>query len=335
MPVVLPSAAAEAGPFRPRLFRAVCRISSAGAPGLQSLALDALECLVETCPQEGVEPLLGDFHSTFASHLEGGDAAAHEPSTARAAACCWAAAAGALLRRGGFGQQAGAFLNVLLEALKQREAPVAPFIPGAFHVLMPPRFDAQGEAGAEGATKLPPLALQQLSRTVLPSLVGLAKDAAKGSDSPGSAALKSAVALLCALSPQVLCTDCSDDLRWCALTGLKCLGDESSGSIFSVQVLQLLLRAARHPLPWVEDDLSSVVPPLLGACTSHPVPLVRMGSLQGLHLLVKSSLGHLLPFKRQLEVATRKATEDGKREVRLLAVTTLNAWHCGLTVERD
>lgn len=235
------------------------------------------------------------------------------------------------MRRGGFVDQAGTFLKVLLDALKKADAPVAPFIPGAFHVLMPPRFDS-GEAGP---AKLPPLALQQLSRTVLPTLVELAKSAASNSATKGSAALESAVALLCSLPAEVLCSDCSDDLRWCTLTGLKCLKEDATGSIFAVQVLQLLVRAARHPLAWVEDDLSSVVPPLLGASGSHRVALVRMGSLQGLHLLVKSSLGHLLPFRRQIESAMRKATEDRRREVRLMAVTTLNAWHCGLTVERE
>jgi len=214
---------------------------------------------------------------------------------------------------------------------------VAPFVPVAFQVMMPPRFD-----GGEGSAlaKLPPLALQQLSLTVLPTLVGAAKHraAAGGGGIRGAsdrAALESAVTLLCALPAEVLCADCPEELRWCALTGLKCLKEDSVDAVFCVQVLQLVVRAAQRKSAWLEDDLSSVVPPLLGACATHPVPLVRLGCLQVLQLLIEESQGHMLPFKKQIEISTRKAVEDRKREVRLIAVACLNAWHCGLTADRD
>merc|ERR1719502_1498663 len=97
------------------------------------------------------------------------DTSADLEHSARAAVRCWAVVAGSLLRRGGFAVQAAAFLEALLAAL-ERDGPVTVHVPLAFQVLMPPRFEMSAPAG-----KLPPLALQQLSRTTLPSLVAHAK----------------------------------------------------------------------------------------------------------------------------------------------------------------
>merc|ERR1712151_1347961 len=95
------------------------------------------------------------------------------------------------------------------------------------------------------------------------------------------------------------------------------------------QVVQLLVRAVSRSTAWVEDELHSVVTPLCSLCTTHRIPLVRLGSLQALQKLVEQSRGHLVPFKKQIEKATRAAVEDRRREVRLVAVACLNAWHCG------
>merc|ERR1712060_304055 len=108
---------------------------------------------------------------------------------------------------------------------------------------------------------------------------------------------------------------------------------EERGHFYGVQVLQLLVRALGRSAAWVEDELHSVVLPLTGACAVHPSPLVRLGCLQALKSLIKSSYGHLSSFRKHIEVATRTAVEDRKREVRLMAVACLNSWQCGLAAE--
>merc|ERR1739848_631604 len=102
--------------------------------------------------------------------------------------------------------------------------------------------------------------------------------------------------------------------RWCTLSGLKLLTgrlvEENASpeqAMFAVQVLQLLVRSAKAEASWIEDDLQSVVPPLATLGCSHRVPLVRLGSLQALTMIIKQSFGHLTPFRKQIEAATRKA----------------------------
>merc|ERR1712007_405666 len=94
-------------------------------------------------------------------------------------------------------------------------------------------------------------------------------------------------------------------------------------------VLQLLLRACGRSAPWVEDNLNSVVLPVTVTSVRHPVPLVRLACLQVLASLVQQSLGHLMPFRKQIDKTLRRAIADRRREVRLVAVACLNAWHCG------
>ncbi|CAK9005243.1 Septin-type G domain-containing protein [Durusdinium trenchii] len=186
--------------------------------------------------------------------------------------------------------------------------------------------------------KLPPLALQQwheaesrLSRTVLPSLLSRAK-ALESQPWARRAALESAVALLAGLSPEAgLGTECrSIELRFCTLTSLKRLKEEAEASVFGAQVLQLLVRAIQKKQPWVEDDLHSVVLPICDLCSSHRTPLVRLGCFQVLIALIQQAFGHLAPYKKQIEAGCKRGVEDRCREVRLLAVAALNAWHCHL-----
>jgi len=324
--------------FGTQLLQVACKCTSSEGVGqnVELLALDALEALVVASPRDEVAALLKSIQETFKHVLKVGSGQSPPSArTARGAARCWAAAAVALLRRGGFASEAGGFLKDLLLALEQKDAPVAPFVPVAFQVMMPPNFGSTSSPAS--AAKLPSLAVQQLSHTVLPALFSSAKAAAASAEEGrgNSAALESAVTLLCALPVEVLCTDCTEELRWCALTGLKCLGADGTNAVFAAQVLQLLVRAAKRGSPWIEDDLQSVVPPLARLCSSHPVPLVRLGCLQVLQLVITSAQGHVLPFKKLIETATRKAVEDRRREVRLVAVACLNTWHCGLTAERD
>jgi len=278
--------------------------------------------------------------------------------------------AGSLLRRGGFAAQAAGFLGALLAAL-ERDGPVTRHVPLAFQALMPPSFGTGTSGSSTKPSTLPPLALQQLSRTTLPSLLERAKtvphDSAKAGSSKEAkaAALESAVTLLCALPTEVACVDCSDELRWCTLTGLRHVSEgvqaasnagtrgssataagngvasasaTAASAVFAAQVLQLLVRALRRQAAWVEDDLHSVVPPLTAICGAHggpphTVPLVRLGCLQALSLLIQQAHGHLMPYKRVLEKATQRMVEDRRREVRLSAVECLNAWHCGMVAD--
>jgi len=322
------------------------------SPALEAMALEALEALVEACPNANVEGLLERLRSMFGSILakkqseEKQDGASL--AAARGAACCWAATVAALLRRGGFAGPVASFLEALLSLLESG-APAARFIPQAFRVLMPPHF---GTANADGASKqaaaasppktvLPPLALQQLSLTTLPLLVDRAKTDAVESSATRRAALESAVALLSALPADVACGDNEDSLRWCTLAGLARLQEDTSKrapsaaevadrATFALQVLQLLLRAAGQSAAWVEDELHTVVAVLTGVGCQHTVPLVRLASAQVLLSLVQSSHGHLVPFKKQIQVATSRLIEDRRREVRLVGVACLNAWHCGI-----
>jgi len=330
VPAVLPESAEENWALCQRALPSVQEcISDATCVALEPLALEALEALVESCPPAQVEGLLDHFRNTFGSVITGG--ATTEPHVARAASMCWAVVAGALLRRGGFSSEAAAFLEALLAALK-KEGPVTCHVPLAFQVLMPPRFDS-----SSADAKLPPIALQQLSRTTLPSLIAHAKGSA-GAGPTGSAALGSSVTLLCALPAEVSCTDCSEDLRWCILTGLKEMSkvasaaDASSSSeaasLLAPQVLQLLVRAMRQGASWVEDDMHSVIIPLTGLCGSHPIPLVRLASFQALSLLIQEAHGHVTPYRKIVEKATRCGVEDRRREVRLVAIECLNNWHC-------
>ncbi|CAE7390142.1 mms19, partial [Symbiodinium pilosum] len=277
VPGVLPQAAEHSWSFCRKTMPAVCRCASGSDPDLSSpaaeaLALQALESLVESCPDEEVPSLLQNFRDTFGQLLRGHSTANDRAS--RGAATCWASATAALLRRrGSCSEQAGSFLEALLQALDE-EAPVGPHVPAAFRVLAPVKVDA----GKTARVALPPIALQQLSRTVLPSLVSRAK--AMGSVAwARRAALESAVTLLAALSVEVACVDCSEELRWCTLTGLKRLKESAAAShadqasAFAVQVLQLLVRAIQHSQSWVEDELHSIVGPLCELCSSHCKPL--------------------------------------------------------------
>ncbi|CAK9024734.1 unnamed protein product [Durusdinium trenchii] len=325
LPGILPEACAKSWNFCQRTMPAVCRCASDADPDLaestcaEAIALEALEALVENAPVDEVPMLLENFRDTFGQLLRGSAASARQ---GRGAALCWASATSALLRRSGAQQQAAAFLEALLNALDQ-EAPVGPFVPLAFRVLAPVKVEA-----AKGArAKLPPLALQQLSRTVLPSLLSRAK-ALESQPWARRAALESAVALLAGLSPEVASTDCSEELRFCTLTSLKRLKEEAEASVFGAQVLQLLVRAIQKKQPWVEDDLHSVVLPICDLCSSHRTPLVRLGCFQVLIALIQQAFGHLAPYKKQIEAGCKRGVEDRCREVRLLAVAALNAWHC-------
>lgn len=333
VPAALPLLAEEDWVLCSKAIAPVCQLASGSTSAAQEvLALEALEALVVACPAAEVEGLLLSLRQTFGALLQGNAPADLGVSAARGAARCWAATLGALLRRGGFAAQASSFLEALLSALEGGPQ-VAGSIPMAFQVMVPPSLDSSELP----ASKLPPLALQQLSRTALPSLLERAK-ASQGGAAARRAALESAVALLCALPVEVARSDCGEELRWCALAGLRLLKDEhgneadgsTEGAIFAGQVLQLLVRAVEGRCAWVEDDLNSIVPPLTTTCVTHRVPLVRLGGLQVLRGLVLRSRGHLAPFSKQIEAATRRAVEDRRREVRLAGVACLNAWHCGM-----
>lgn len=300
----------------------------------------ALQALVTSCPKAEVAGLLALLRERLGGCFAGEDAGR---GTARAAARVWAAVVAALLRRGGFPGPVREFTEDLLAAL-DRDGPVTDSVPLAFQVLLPSEIIGAQSSEAEAAARLPPLALQRLSLTTLPGLVQRAKAAAAagpGRAVSASAALASAVALLCALPLEVSCGDCAEDLRWCVLVGLGNLksvlqseaAPASDGSAAAAQVLQLLVRAVKREASWVEDELHSVVPPLLLACTLHPVPLLRLAALQALIHLVRQSCGHLTPWKKQLEAALAKAVADRRKEVRHLAVVCLNSWHCSQVSE--
>ncbi|CAK0863424.1 unnamed protein product [Prorocentrum cordatum] len=328
VPAVLPAAAEEDWAACDRAFPRVCSCMLAlERPSLEPIALDAVGSLVEHCPAAQAEPLVASLRDSLGKQL-GAGAGAVNPAAARGAARCCTAAVAALLRRGGFAAEAAGLLDVLTGALDTGSASLE-HVPLGIQVLAPPNF-------GDSAPPLPPVALQQLSRTVLPMLMTRAKGGtAKGAvaTEASRAALQSAVALLSTLRAEVACTDCAEELRWCALTGLKHLAGASSAqghpSVFAAQVVQLAVRAISRNEAWVEDDLQSVVPPLAALCATHRVPLVRLGCLQALRHLSLRSSGHLAPFRKQIELAIRKATEDRRREVRLMAVAALNALLCG------
>lgn len=333
LPGILPDACVHSWTFCRKTMAAVCRCASGadpdlanspGAAGAETLALEALEALVESCPKEEVPILLENFRDTFGKLLRGGQAALTEKE-GLGATLCWASVTAALLRRDNAQQQAAAFLEALLSALDQ-EAPVGPFVPMAFRVLAPVKV----ESAKASRAKLPPLALQQLSRTVLPSLIARTKGvkAVQTAAWAKRAALESAVALLAGLSPEVACNDCSEELRFCTLTSLKRLKEDPEATVFAAQVLQLLVRAIQKQQSWVEDDLHSVVTPICELCSSHRVPLVRLGCFQVLIALIQQAFGHLAPFKKQIQAGCKNGVEDRCREVRLLAVAALNTWHC-------
>eukprot|EP00929_Paragymnodinium_shiwhaense_P119150 TRINITY_DN91027_c0_g1_i1.p1 TRINITY_DN91027_c0_g1~~TRINITY_DN91027_c0_g1_i1.p1 ORF type:complete len:1151 (-),score=303.66 TRINITY_DN91027_c0_g1_i1:134-3586(-) len=321
-------------------------ITSPEHAALEPLALEALEALVTASPEAGVEDLLQALRAAFHDLIPTPKAVAAtvSPHAAKGAARCWAAAAAALLRRGGLAKQAAEFLEGLLGAL-QTDGPVTPFVPLAFLVLMPPQFgssaaasEASGAArgGEASRAKLSSLALQQLSRTMLPSLISHSKVKGSSSTAAPRAALESAITLLSALPSEVAVVECKEDLRWAVLTGLKRVNEASIPSdkspsddaTFAVQVMQLMVRACDKKAAWVEDDLQSVIPPLTSLCIDHRIPLVRLGALQVLRALIEESHGHLMPFKKVIDKATRRAVEDRRREVRLVAVACLNSWHC-------
>lgn len=337
VPASLPASALEDWPLCREALPAVCRLASnAPREALEPLALAALEALVEACPQAEVDGVLDKIRLNFGALLECSErSVAADPRAARGAARCWAAVAGALLRRGGFGVQVSTFLNALLAALETGGAPVTPFVPVAFRVLLPPTFGAEGDVRKPG---LPSLALQRLSHTALPPLLQRAKESgsAEGAavELSRRVALESAVALLAGLPAATAAVDFGEEVKWCTLAGLRRMQEDGGGddATFVSQVLQLLLRALRRSEAWVEDHLNSVVPPLTAACAGarrHRVPLVRLACLQALHLLVLQSHGHLAPFRKQIALSTKLAVEDKRREVRLVAVACLNAWHCG------
>lgn len=328
VPAALPEAAENDWALCQRLLPSIqACISDERCSAFEPQALEALDALVESCPPAEVEGLLEYFRNSFGKVISGG--AKTETHVARAAARCWAVVAGALLRRGGFASQAAMFLEALLGAL-EKDGPMTCHVPLAFQALMPPRFDASSPA-----SKLPPISLQQLSRTTLPSLVARAKK--QPGSKTASAALESVVTLLCALPTEVSCVDCSDDLRWCILSGLKDLGKSSTGeassvveanSVFAPQLLQLLIRALRKGASWVEDDLHSVVLPLTAICGIHSIPLVRLASFQALSLVIQEAYGHLAAYRKAIEKAAARGVEDKWKEVRLVAIECLNVWHC-------
>eukprot|EP00439_Symbiodinium_sp_Y106_P018073 s5430_g2.t1 len=324
LPGVLPQAAESSWSFCRKTMPAVCRCASGADPDLvnseaaEVLALQALESLVESCPDEEVSALLQNFRDTFGQLLRGRGQSSAGDRASRGAATCWASATAALLRRrGSCSEQAGSFLEALLLALDE-EAPVGPYVPEAFRVLAPVKVDSS----KPGRDALPPIALQQLSRTVLPSLVSRAK-ALGGAAWTRRAALESAVALLASLSVEVACADCSDELRWCTLTGLKRLKESAAAAnaeqaaIFAVQVLQLLVRAIQRKESWVEDELHSIVGPLCELCGAHCKPLVRLGCFQVLMALIQQAFGHLSPFKKEIQAGCKKGVEDRCREVQV------------------
>ncbi|CAE7383012.1 unnamed protein product [Symbiodinium sp. CCMP2456] len=257
VPGVLPQAAESSWSFCRKTMPAVCRCASGADPDLvnsqaaEVLALQALESLVESCPDEEVSALLQNFRDTFGPLLRGRGQSSAGERASRGAATCWASATAALLRRRGTcSEQAGSFLEALLLALDE-EAPVGPYVPEAFRVLAPVKVDSS----KPGRDALPPIALQQLSRTVLPSLVSRAK-ALGGAAWTRRAALESAVALLASLSVEVACGDCSDDLRWCALTGLKRLKESAAAANAEQE------RAASHDISATKQKLLSRLPSL-------------------------------------------------------------------------
>jgi hypothetical protein len=360
VPAVLPKAAEEDWELCVEVLPGICNCitKEQQSQGLEALALEALEALVEACPNANVEGLLERLRSMFGSILSNKQAdeqGSASLAAARGAACCWAATVAALLRRGGFAGPVASFLEALL-GLLESGAPAARFIPQAFRVLMPPVFGSangdvtslQAAAAPPPKTTLPPLALQRLSMTTLPLLVDRAKTATPDSTATAAlsaatrrAALESAIALLSALPAEVACGGCEEYLRWCTLAGLARLQEDNASSTassaevteratFAVQVLQLLLRAAGQSAAWVEDELHTVVVVLAGVGSKHAVPLVRLASAQALLSLVQSSHGHLVPFKKQIQAATSRLVEDRRREVRLVGVACLNAWHCGI-----
>lgn len=332
LPGILPEACEHSWTFCRKTMAAVCRCASGadpdlatspGAAGAETLAMEALEALVESCPKEEVSILLENFRDTFGRLLRGGQAALTEKE-GLGAALCWASVTAALLRRDNAQQQAASFLEALLKALDD-DAVVGPFVPMAFRVLAPVKV----ESAKASRAKLPPLALQQLSRTVLPSLIARAKGVKAVASAPAKrAALESAVALLAGLSPEVACNDCSEELRFCTLTSLKRLKEEPEATVFAAQALQLLVRAIQKQQSWVEDDLHSVVIPICDLCSSHRVPLVRLGCFQVMIALIQQAFGHLAPLKKQIQAGCKAGVEDRCREVRLLAVAALNTWHC-------
>ncbi|CAJ1351133.1 unnamed protein product [Effrenium voratum] len=346
LPGILPEACGLNWNLCSKTVPAVCRCASGSDPTLahpaaEAVALEALEALVQSCPEEEVPALLESLGHESRALPKAPQACANalaprnlrdtfgqlrgveSEQSARGAAVCWASVTVALLRRGS-AEQAASFLEALLGALDKESSAVGPFVPTAFRVLAP----AKVEATMSSKAKLAPLALQQLSQTVLPSLVSRAK-AIGSAGWARRAALESAVSLLAALAPEVACTECSDQMRFCTLTGLKRLKeDEAEASVFSVQVLQLLVRAVERNQPWVEDDLHSVVTPLCDLAGSHRTPLVRLGCFQVLSALIQQAFGHLAPFKKQIQAGCKRGIEDRCREVRLLAVAALNAWHC-------
>jgi len=288
---------------------------------IHNAALDAIEAAVKVCPAELVEALLEHFRKEVGPKL--GSAAGPAPVR------CWACVASALLRRGGCGSQASSFLDGLLSALDGQGSGVA-FVPLAFEVLMPPQVNREASQ-----SKLPPLAKQQVALTTLPPLLQRAKQAKEGSPVQ-QAVLQSCVTILAALPAEAAAADCGEELRWSVVVGLKQLlqsvkpsSDGTLKAVFGVQLLQLLVRAAARAAGWIEDDLNSVLLPLLEVCNAHPVPLVRLGCLQVLSLLIKNSHGHLMTYRKQLSKALRQASEDRRREVRLMAVACVNAWECG------
>eukprot|EP00927_Polykrikos_kofoidii_P061052 TRINITY_DN55943_c0_g1_i1.p1 TRINITY_DN55943_c0_g1~~TRINITY_DN55943_c0_g1_i1.p1 ORF type:complete len:1163 (+),score=189.71 TRINITY_DN55943_c0_g1_i1:98-3586(+) len=372
LPAVLHGIAAEAWPLCERILPTIVKCTTTDKTVIcEPLALEALEALVYACPEGQMSALLAFLKSSFGDLLpdvtevspQRTPTIVAEPHAARGAARCWAAAAAALLRRGGFAQQAVDFLGALMGPL-QVDGPVTPFVPLAFLVLMPPQFSScisggdttigtgdcahtvdESRDAKSSSRKLPPLALQQLSRALLPQLLEHAKSSAKAAVATpstartGRAALECAAALLSSLPAEVAKADCKDELRWVAITGLqRALEDlavatsassASNAPILAVQVLQLLTRACNEAAAWIEDDMRSVVLPLTTLAVEHRVPLVRMGCLQVLQKIVRQSFGHMAAYKKQIESATRRASEDRRREVRLMAVACLNSWHCG------
>jgi len=329
LPGILPEACIHSWNFCRKTMPAVCRCASGAdpdlaSPGAEAIALEALEALVESCPEDEVTILLENFRDTFGKLLKGGKATIAE-TEGRGAALCWASATAALLRRDNAQKQATGFVEALLTALDE-EAPVGPYVPTAFRVLAP----VQVESAKGSRAKLPPLALQQLSWTVLPSLISRAKGVKQTAPWVKRCALESAVALIAGLNPEVAFEDDGpkEELRYCTLTALKKLKEEPKASVFAAQVLQLLVRAIQKKQSWVEDDLHSVVIPICDLCHSHRVPLVRLGCFQVLIALIQQAFGHLAPFKKQIEVGCKNGVEDRCREVRLVAVAALNTWHC-------
>lgn len=299
-----------------------------------TIALEAVEALMTSCPPAELEPLLQGFRGTWWPRMQAGTEAA-------TATRSWAAVTLALLQRG-FAEQGTSFLHQLLELIEDPER--AAQVPVAFRVLLPLKLGAD-------TSPLPPAVLEELSATTLPKLLGQAKSGGGTGFSPQQrAAIQCCVALLSSLPGERAVADLKDDVRWFVLTGLGVLqeaaGDEASDVLrdptFALQVLQLFLRAVEHsdmtgtatgaapspPGAWIRTDLNSLVIPLTAFAAAHSVPLVRVGCFQVVASLIEKHPAQMVALQKPLAACFRRGIEDRRKEVRRMASASLNSWCC-------